>query len=367
MADAPRFLFIPVSGPGGTGEYYRSLAVARGIERRWPGCSIKFVISRHASYAQGGPFPVLLVDRSPTFETAAVVKLLQQERPHVVVFDSAGRVDQYKAARQAGARVVFVSSRATTRAKGFRLRRLSGFDQHWIAQPRYLGGDLSRLERLKLRLVNKLEVLFLEVIHEPIDEPATRDLQQELGLQPGSYVLACPGGGGLFGGGPDAAKVFLGAAEQVVAETSFPVLAVLGPRFAAPGKSAHGLHVRASLPNGVLMGMLRDARVAIINGGSLLTQAMALGTPCVAAPISDDQPQRIARTADRGLVRPASLDVAALAAAAVQLVRDDAARDRLRGRLAQLGLRNGVDVAVAAIGRLLPPAVALRGSDVKAS
>jgi hypothetical protein len=94
---------------------------------------------------------------------------------------------------------------------------------------------------------------------------------------------------------------------------------------------------------------------------------MAQHTPCVAAPISDDQPQRIARTAELGFARPSGLGVDELAAESVRLVRDDAAREQLHDRLAQLGLRNGVDVAVEAIGRLLPAAVAANGDRVRGS
>jgi hypothetical protein len=192
----PKFLFIPVSGPGGAGEYFRSLAVARSLERRWPGCAIQFVVSRDAPYSRGAPYPVLLVERSPTYETAEVKAILQRERPDVVVFDSSGRVAQYRAARELGARVVFVSSRATTRRKGFRLRRMRWIDQHWIAQPRFLGGELGAAERTRLRLMPGCAIEFLEVLHEPVDEAATRDLQRRLGIEPGRYVLACPGGGG---------------------------------------------------------------------------------------------------------------------------------------------------------------------------
>jgi len=358
MREALRILFVPVSGPGGAGEYFRSLAVARGIERRWSGCSIKFVVSRDAAYSQGGPYPALLIDRSPTFETAAVTRILEEERPHLVVFDSAGRVAQYQAAKRIGARVIFVSSRPTTRRKGFRLRRMRCFDQHWIAQPRYLGGELGRRERWLLKLAPRLEVIFLEVLFEPVDEPGTRELQRALGVQSGHYVLACPGGGGLFGNGADATDVFFAAAVRLVNATGVPVVAVLGPRFTAPAGLPAGLHVLPSLPNAQLMGLLREARLGVVNGGSLLLQALAQRTACIAAPISADQPERIARTAQRGYARPARLEAAAIATQAVSLLRDDAERDALQARLAELGLRNGVDVAVDAIGRLLPPAQA---------
>ena len=350
----PKFLFVPVSGPGGAGEYFRSLAVARALERRWPGCSITFIVSRDAPYARDTPYPLQLVDRSPTYETRAVIDTIERERPDVVIFDSSGRVAQYGRAKQLGARVVFVSSRATTRRKGFRLRRMRRMDQHWIAQPRILGGDLGAGERLRLRLVPGCGVEFLEVLHDPVDEPGTRELQRHLGVESGGYVLACPGGGGVFNDRRDARNVFYEASCGLARDTGLPVVAVLGARFVPPVPQPAGVHLLETLPNAQLMGLLRDARVAVINGGSLLLQALAQRTPCVAAPIAEDQPARIEACARRGYCRATTLDAASLVRAATDLLDDGNERSSLRVRLAALDLRNGVDVAVEAIARLVP-------------
>ena len=352
MIERPVFLFIPVSGPGGAGEYYRSLAVAKAVEHRWPGCRIKFVLSRDARYGGDAPYPVLHVERSPTYETREVVAILERERPDVVVFDSAGRVAQYRRARELGARIVFVSSRATTRRKGFRFRRMRWMDQHWIVAPRLLGGGLGLLERLRMRFVPRCEVVFLDVLHEPVDEAGTRDLQRRLGVEPGRYVLACPGGGGVFGGGPDAAQVYFDASAELASRAGVPVVAVLGPRFPIPPSPPPDVHVLAGLPNAKLMGMLRDARAGIVNGGSLLMQAVVIRAPCVAAPISEDQPARIAACAARGLVRPAALDVSSLVREASVLLADEV-RERMRSRLSELALANGVENAVDALERVL--------------
>ncbi len=354
MTGQPKFLFVPVSGPGGAGEYFRSLAVARSLERRWPGCAIRFVVSRDAPYARDAPYPVSLVERSPTYETPEVKAILRRERPDVVVFDSAGRVAQYRAARELGARVVFVSSRATTRRKGFRLRRMRWLDQHWIAQPRFLGGDLGAGERLRQRLAPGCTIEFLEVLHEPVDAAATRTLQRTLGVEPGNYVVVCPGGGGVFNGRVDATPDYYRASCRIAAESGLPVVAVLGPRFVPPEPPPRGVHVLETLPNAQLMGLVGDARIGVVNGGSLLLQAMAQHTPCVAAPIAEDQPARISSCAALGYVRTAALDAESLACEARALLDDEPARTALRGRLEVLNLRNGVEVAVEATARLVP-------------
>jgi hypothetical protein len=356
MTAAPcKIVFVPVSGPGGAGEYHRALAVARGVERRWSGCEIRFVLNSAAPYAASAPYPGLRLDDSPTRSSAAVCAYLRRERPDVVVFDSAGRQAQYATAREVGAAVVYVSSRPRTRWKGFRWRRMRLLDQHWIAQPRQLGGAPGPYERLKLRLLGRPSLVFLDTVHEPVDEAAVRELQARLRLEPGRYVVLCPGGGGDFGHGPDPAVVYAQAARALRSRLACPVVAVLGARAGALLADAPTDHGRTltSLPNGVLLGLIRDATVAAVNGGSLLLQSVAQGTPLVAAPIAGDQAARIRRCADFGCVREVRLEPQSLADAVAALIDDPAACAAMRAGAARMGLGNGVDVAMEAIERLL--------------
>jgi hypothetical protein len=80
---------------------------------------------------------------------------------------------------------------------------------------------------------------------------------------------------------------------------------------------------------------------------------MAQALPIVAAPIAGDQAARIRGCAREGYVQDISLDAGALTTAVATLLRDADARSRLQGRLRELGLRNGVDVATDAVARLL--------------
>ena len=59
-------LFLPVSGPGGAGEFYRALAIATALCVAGPIAAIQFVVSRDAPYAHHAPYPTVLVGRSPT-------------------------------------------------------------------------------------------------------------------------------------------------------------------------------------------------------------------------------------------------------------------------------------------------------------
>ena len=356
QTEAPRFLFVPVSGPGGAGEYYRSLAIARGFEQRWPGCRIRFVLNRSAPYAAAAPYPGLRIDDSPTRSTAAVVEYIASERPDVVIFDNAGRQAQFRAARAAGAAVVYVSSRPSTRRKGFGLRRMRALDQHWIVHPAFLSRVPNWYERCKLSVAGGPDLVFLEVMHEQIDGPGTQAMQQQLGIEPRRYVVFCPGGGGTFDPSVDPARVYLSGAQQVAAAKGVTVVAVLGPRLVGSLTDADqrpGLRILSSLPQGVLLGLIRDATVAAVNGGSLLLQSMAQRVPLLAAPIASDQLERIRQCARHGYVRPVRLGAAELAAGVNALLDDEVARATLSAQLERLGLRNGVDTAKEAVERLV--------------
>lgn len=349
----PRILFVPVSGAGGAGEFMRSLIVARALRERWPDAGIHFVVNAAAGYARDLEFPSTIIEGSPTYNVAAVNATLVRERPHVVIFDSAGRVAQYAAARALGARVIYVSSRFKTRWKGFRLRRMRYIDQHWIAQPRFLGAGLTGWERLKLRLMRHLQPIFLEVLFESSDTARQERVLASMQLRPHRYVVLCIGSGGRYAHRADAPAILLSAAERIHRATGLRCVVVAGANAPSPLPSPAGVHCVVSLPNGELMDLLDGAQVAVVNGGSLLLQAIANRVPTVAVPVAGDQADRIRGCVAFGLTVASALDADAIAHHIVQLVTNERRMSTLRDALERLDLQNGVATAVAAVAGLL--------------
>ncbi len=348
-ATAGRFLFVPVSGPGGAGEYFRSLAIARAVVARWPGAEVRFVLSRHAAYATQCPYPTLLIEDSPTRDVAPVIAAICSERPDAVIFDSAGRVSQLKAAARVGAVCVYVSSRPKTRWKGFKFSRMRWLDEHWIASPAFLGLDLTWLERVKLWLMPALRVRFLATFYEAPDEARRQALLARLGLVAGEFVLCCPGGAGQFAGLRSGPAEFGAAAAQIAARSGVRVVLV----GASDAAGAAGIVPVASLPNADLMALAGGARLCVVNGGSLLLQCLAQHAACLAAPIAGDQASRIEGCARLGAVRAVEFSAPAIATAACALLADAPALAALRAAARELGLANGVDIAVDALDALL--------------
>jgi hypothetical protein len=312
-----RVLFVPVSAPRGFGEYARAREIARAVQCRWPDAELHFALSAQASYAAQCPFPVTLLPGSATLHTAQVLALLGAFKPDIVIFDNAGRTGQIRAAHAGGARVVYISSRRRQRGKAFRLRWMRLLSEHWIAYPRFIAGDLSAWERLKLGFLGRPRVRFLDTVlpvgsEEPGPVPDLRD-----------FVLVVPGGGTAHPGARAAPRIISDAATALAAKG---VCTVLVGALDGIGSTA-SLTRLPLLPQPQLVALLRRARVVVSNGGDTLLQALACGCACVAVPIAHDQAARIARCSALGLIRAAPLAPTAVVDAVAALYDDE--RERL--------------------------------------
>ena len=340
------------------GEYARCLAIARAARRRWRGAAIRFVLSSAAPYAADAPFPATLLDASPTFNTAAVIELLEAWRPDIVIFDSAGRTAQLRAAQRLGARVVYISARRRQRHKAFRWRWMSLIDEHWIAYPEFIAGALSLLERLKLKLAGRPTVRYLDVILTRADPAQRAAILARAGCDAGTFVLVVPGGGTGHPGVDDAADRFEAAARVLAAAGTATVY--VGPSRASGVGADIGApanwHPMGSLPQSDLVELMRAAHLIIANGGSTLLQAIACGNACIAVAIAKDQAERIRRCVDAGVALAATLDAGTMVQSANWLLQHEDERAALKGRAAALGLADGVEVALQALAGLLPPA-----------
>jgi spore coat polysaccharide biosynthesis predicted glycosyltransferase SpsG len=350
LAEAPRILFVPVSGVFGMGEYARSLSIAQAARRQWPQAHIHFILSRQAPYAATAPFPATLLDSSPTFHTAAVAESIQAFRPNIVIFDNAGRTAQLRAGYRAGARIVFISSRSRQRRKAFRWRWMRLIDEHWIAYPQFIAGGLGFFERFKLNRLKKPVVRYLDVILSRARAGGDSILARE-GLKLDGYVLVVPGGGTGHPGAGDASAKFLAAAHSL-ADSGLTVF--VGPGAPDKGTADAGpLRGFNALPQADLAALMGGARLVITNGGSTLLQAIACGRACIGVPIAQDQPQRIQRCVEAGVARAAKLDAMSMVQAAGELLRDESARAALARRASDLQLADGIDVALAALIQLM--------------
>ena len=305
---APRVMFVPVSGPGGTGEYMRARHLAWGVRQRWPAAELLFVLSREAPYLSEVPFAVEVTPTSPTHHIREVNRIVDRFRPDVVLFDCSGRAAQMRHAHRRGAATVFISQHRRKRRRGFKAGRMRYCDLHWIVQPEFVDGGLTVPERFKLKLFGRPRVTFLGPVYPRPRPPG-------FAVPECGYFFCCAGGGATAVGGRNSAELFAEAASEVAVRTGLPGIMVMGPSYAGELKALPGLRIVPSLDGAELVSVLGGARFALVSGGDLLGQAASLGIPAVAAPVGPDQPARIAAYAGQGLclaARPGTLAVTAL-------------------------------------------------------
>ena len=353
--DRPRVLFVPVSGPGGAGELMRCLIVARALRCSAPDCDIHFIVSRDAALRGAVDFTIHDCDDSPTRSTPQVVAILERLQPRVVVFDSAGRTAQLRTAKRLGARIVFCSRSQRLRWKAFRLHWMRLLDEHWVIYPRFLAGDLSWLQRLKLRLAPHYTLRFFDTFFAASDPAVRTDWLSGHGLAPAGFTLFVPGGRGPGQRAAiDPVDLVIDAATRYVAATG-GIAVVLSGRDAGELRQPATGNVRV-LPRLIpdeVQHLLAAADRIVSNGGGTLIHALAHGQAVVCAPVAGDQADRIRRAARLGIVSAAEPDAAAIADAAVRLARDPQAEHALRARAASFHVHNAVDEAVAALLHLM--------------
>ena len=96
---------------------------------------------------------------------------------------------------------------------------------------------------------------------------------------------------------------------------------------------------------------MRGARLIVANGGSTLLQSIASGAACVAVAIARDQRERIRRCVELDAAVEAQLGRETRSQPRpAALLRDEAAREALARRAAALGLEDGIEVALRALG-----------------
>jgi hypothetical protein len=336
-----RILFVPVSGPKGIGEYHRCLFLAQALLAKHPDWDVRIVVATTAPYVGEVPVPVFTTSSSPTLVPAELAPILRGFRPAVAVFDSGGRARSMRLASELGARTVFISNHQRKRRRGFKLSRMLCTDEHWIMQPLCLEPRLWMSERFKLFAFKRTVALFLGPV---FPQPASAAEVPE-----SKYFLCCPGGGGYSRNGRQSGAVFMEAAAEVAGALGMRGVVVTGVNFAGALVADPRLQVYRHLPGAQLAALLARAEFALVGGGDLLAQAVAIRVPAVASAITSDQPRRVAQYRRAGLCVAASPQ--SIADTAITAYRDGRLAELAR-RLSEMRFPNGLETAVARIERL---------------
>lgn len=349
MTERPRYLFSPVSGPNGAGELMRCLIIARELMRAQPEAEVHFLVSRTAVFREAVEFPIHDCDASPTNSTAQVLGAIADFAPHVVVFDNSGRTAQLKAARRAGARLVFSSRAPHLRRKAFRLKWMRLLDEHWIVFPGFITGGLGWHEKLKLRWFPGYRVRCLDTLFPPSEPGARLDCLARNGLEEGRYTLFVPGGRSEADRAEDPTELLVAAAREYVVATGETAVVLTGRAESPPADGSTGLRLLPRVAPAEVQHLLAGAKLVVCNGGTTMVHALAHGRPLLAVPLASDQGRRIRLAVKLGVAATAQHMPDAIAGAAASLLNDAQRRHDMSLRIEKLDIRNGVAEAVAAL------------------
>ncbi|MDT8450484.1 MAG: hypothetical protein RQ847_09990 [Wenzhouxiangellaceae bacterium] len=348
---APRILFVPASGPSGSGEVFRALALAHALRRIDPESELHLLISRQARIAHDPVAHHHLLDDTPARAGDQAKAVIERLDPALAIFDGSGRTRQLGAVRRRGGRVVWVSNRPGRRRRAFWPQRMRFIDVHvMVGQPFPHIGRLARA----LAYMHRVELITAGAITMP---PGTLppDLAEAVRLRPAVFVA---GGGGQVHAGRPVTEILHDAAERFQAETGRPAWVVYGPQHRGTPRPDSAVRTIPALPSETLAALLERAELVVVGAGNMLSnQALLAGRPCVmTATGGHDQPARLKRLAAAGAVVEAALDAGTLADAAIRLAQDRNRRKRLMEGVQRLALSDDT----ARVARMLSALAASR-------
>ena len=293
----------------GIGEYMRSLSLAQSLQAELEGSlDIHFILNKHTAYAKDCPFNTTLLEYSATKELKQVCNFIKYFRPDVVIFDCAGRAAHMKAAKEVGAKVVFISQHAKKRAKGLKLNRSKLIDTHWVVQPDYCIEPLNWIENMKLDIFSLAYPRNVGPFIPIASIEQKNNVLKRFNLDTDNYCIVNAGSGGHTLDKLNCADVFFAAALKLTRQTGLKTVVVFGSNYKKTLPNTDELICVTSLESAEFLALMSQAKVAILSAGDTLLQAIALETPVVACAVSKDQHTRLERCVNAQVVIKASLN-----------------------------------------------------------
>ncbi|NDB25967.1 MAG: hypothetical protein EB021_11110 [Gammaproteobacteria bacterium] len=204
------------------------------------------------------------------------------------------------------------------------------------------------LERLKLKLLGRPTLRFLDTVLAPADEASAQAL---LGSFGNPDLIIVPGGGSQF---HDSAMTPAHFARwgEAIAERGYKVAFVAGPAYAESSRASERFCVLRDVRGGALRVLLERSRLVLVNGGDTMLQALALGKACVAVPIAGDQPARVRRCVELGAVRAPAAQTETVLRVCLDLFADEASRRALEARVRAVNFVDALPLLLARISEL---------------
>ena len=328
-------LFIPVSSPSGIGEYMRSMIIAKALKLRWPSINIHFILNEQVAYFHDCPYTVHACQDSPTKDVVRVNAIIAKVSPDLVFFDASGRAKQFKQAKAIGAKVAFISQHNKKRSRGLKLNRLFNTDIHWVVQPDFCIKSINYWQRAKLAFFNKKAPQNIGPVFEVSSSAYQTQLIEQFDLIKNDYFVFNAGSGGHIVARELAADIYYQAAHTFYRQTKIKCLVIFGDNYPKALPDDSDITCVKSISNKDFIALISTAQGSVISAGDTLLQCIALHKPCVAAPVSPDQPARLQLCQQKQLVLAAEATPDSLVQQALRLIEKQQAKT-LISNMAQL-------------------------------
>ncbi len=343
-------LFIPVSSPSGIGEYMRSMIIAKALQVRWPNVQIHFLLNEQVAYLKECPYKVHTCQDSPTKDVATVNAFIAKVNPDLVLFDASGRASQFKQAKTVGAKVVFISQHNKKRSRGLKLNRLLNTDVHWVVQPDYCIKSLSYWQQAKLAFFKKKTPVNIGPVFELSSDDYQIKLLEQYHLKPEEYFIFNAGSGGHKVAGTLAADIYYQAAKELYQKMldrkiKMKCVVLFGSNYPKELPDDNDVICLKNIDNKDFIALLSHAKACVISAGDTLLQCIALHKPCVAAPVSPDQPARLKLCLNKQLVLAAEPCADSLVQQAL-LMLDDEKHQTLVNNMEKQALVKALEIIV---------------------
>jgi len=347
-------LFIPVSSTSGIGEYMRSMIIAQALLERSPTSDIHFILNEKASYLDDCPYKVHISKGSPTKDSNTVNRVISQLKPDIVLFDSSGRANQFKHAKNIGAKVAFISFYNKKRRRGLKVNRLLHTDKHWVVQPDYCMKSLSWWQKGKLSFFNKQPPENIGPVFQSSTKKKQLEVLTKFKLEEEDFFLFNAGSGGHYVSGVLAIDIYYEVAKLFYQKTKVKCVVVFGSNYPKEIPIDSDIICLKALDNVEYISLLSAAKGRIICSGDTILQCIALHKPSVASSVSPDQPARLKLCSDKGLVLAAEPTVNSLIKQSLLLAdRKNNTYDELLNNMAKEAPLNALTVIVDDIVHLI--------------
>jgi len=351
-------LFIPVSSPSGIGEYMRSMIIAKALLLRWPNIKIHFILNDQVSYLNDCPYTVHTCMGSPTKNASQVNNIIGEIMPDLIIFDASGRGNNFKKAKQVGAKVAFISQHSKKRSRGLKLNRLLHTDIHWVAQPDYSIKPISHWQRAKLALLNKKTPKNIGPVFDLSSPEEQESLLKNYGLIKEHYFVFNAGSGGHKIENSLATDIYYQAAKKfyqqyLEGKVKMKCVVIFGSNYPNNLPEDNDIINLKNIENKDFITLLSNAKGCVISAGDTLLQCIALHKVCAAAPVSPDQPARLRLCHNNSLVIPAVPTSDSLVQQAMLILEDEKSQTLVNNMEHQAPV-NALEVIVEDIALLFP-------------